>query len=183
MKNSESCTHGTSSRSALASVESSLQRPGNLWRACERERFGSASICIAGMSSSHQPPPQVGHRRFRTSSGSRVSGTHSRPPSEYRREPRIVVLRPFVDESSIDLFKVAPAGMESPVDDRLGNVVSAFRHSLCDTRNGCLRTRKVQEEELDPVTPALPAGNPPRISEPAQRGLECEALSSSRTCS
>ena len=143
------------------------------------------------------PSPLVGGRAWRPGASPfphrpdqdlAVFGSDSDPQSslsatlcqQLRYVSRIVVLRPFADESLVDQFKVSPAGMKATADDRLGHVVSAFGHPLRNTCNGCFGSGKSQKEQLDPVALRLPAGDPASVSEPAQRRLEREAVSSSR---
>ena len=127
-----------------------------------RSRARRAARCIAASAPARSESRGVCRRTpmFRT---------HVRFPlcQQHRQVPRIVVLRPLVDEPSVDVFEVAQSGMESSADDRLGHVVTAFRHSLGDPCDRILGGRQTQKKQLDPVAPSLPTGNPAGVSQPS----------------
>ena len=87
-------------------------------------------------------------------------GTACESPPPPRRDRRIV----------------PPTHHALPTRDSPPPRVTAFRHALRDSCDGRLRRGKAQEEQLHPVPLFPPPGNPARLTAPAQRRLESEAV-------
>ena len=145
------------------------------WRRCEP--FASPARERAELPGAWPLPPRSDPGPFAAQPDSVALWSLSTPfLEEERNVVGTVVHRPGIDEVSVDQLEVAPTRVEPPANHRLRHVVTAFRHPLSDSRDRRLRRREAQEEELHPVPLFPPSGDPARMTAPAQRRLESEAM-------